>query len=94
MYNIIKTTVTISMIQKIQFTMFLVHNKLKKNKQKKTKKRKSCRQDHICLIVIQSNKLMVFGALRQSCCCVSWLSRYGGLEAVLTAVTTSRGTDD
>ena len=36
MYNIIKTTVTISMIQKIQFTMFLVHNKLKK----KTKKQK------------------------------------------------------
>ena len=37
MYNIIKTTVTISIIQKIQFTMLFVHNKLKKKKEKQKK---------------------------------------------------------
>lgn len=36
MYNIIKTTVTISMIQKIQFTMLFVHNKSRNHAGKTT----------------------------------------------------------
>lgn len=63
MYNIIKTTVTISMIQKntvhnvicTQIIIIII------------KKKKSCRQDHICLIVIQSTKLMMFDTLRRGC---------------------------
>lgn len=87
MYNIIKTTVTISMIQKNT-----VHNYLYTT----NKKRKSCRQDHICLIVIQSTKFTVFSMLRQSCCCVSRLSRYEEYGAVLAAScnTTSCSTND
>lgn len=88
MYNIIKTTVTISMIQKNT-----VHNVICTQQ---IKKRKSCRQDHICLIVIQSTKLMVFSMLRQRCCCVSLLSQYEGFEAVLTSYcsTTLCSTND
>lgn len=41
-------------------------------------KKKSCRQDHICLIALQSTKLMVFSMLRRSCCCASWPSRCRG----------------
>lgn len=54
MYIIIKTTVTISMIQKntVHNVILYTTNKIKK---KKTK-RNSCRQDHICLMVIQSTK--------------------------------------
>lgn len=53
MYIIIKTTVTISMIQKNT-----VHNVIlyTTNKFKEKKKRNSCRQDHICLMVIQSSE--------------------------------------
>lgn len=63
MYNIIKTTVTISMIQKNT-----VHNVICTQQIIIIiKKKKSCRQDHICLIVIQSTKLMMFDTLRRGC---------------------------
>lgn len=54
MYIIIKTTVTTSMIQKIQFTMLFFY----------TNERKSCRQDHICLVFQSAISLWCF--LRQS----------------------------
>lgn len=61
MYNIIKTTVTISIQKNTVHNVICTH-------QIKKKKRKSCRQDHICLIIIQSTKLMLFSMLRQRCC--------------------------